>query len=324
MKKNNIIIYVSSKNNYDMFGGEVLKNINTEGFELINIDDNSSTEEIKKGKQICKENDIVFLENKSVGVQMATQTLIDFINKNRPHCKWIICFQHDNWPLSDNFFERLSKLIDTKKLDEFGGLGFNLLDEGEYSGDSYNRWKGGESVSGMLGLAHLSVKSNTARWLTDNRNQYIKEQPEKWKKPFIVEMPLWAIAGINVKLWNECIKPTTDYQFHLWYPDVAIQFNYHNKAIIVLPDLYCMNNQRLKTKYGMNHNSAAGSNEGDEYHFGRYSNHDAWIERWGWNYESPWENFFQIKENYKGTLIYDFYYHEVSNGPLKSYDLGEY
>ena len=35
MIKDNLIIYVSSRNNYDMLSGEVLKNINTEGFELI-------------------------------------------------------------------------------------------------------------------------------------------------------------------------------------------------------------------------------------------------------------------------------------------------
>ena len=61
----NIIIYVSSRNNYDMLSGEVLKNINTEGFEFINVDDKSSPEEIEKGKKICQENDIVFLENES-------------------------------------------------------------------------------------------------------------------------------------------------------------------------------------------------------------------------------------------------------------------
>ena len=104
--KDNLIIYVSSRNNYDMLSGEVLNNIDTEGFEFINVDDNSSEDEITKGKQICKDNDIVFLENKSRGVQMATQTLIDFINEKRPNCKWIICFQHDNYPISDNFFER--------------------------------------------------------------------------------------------------------------------------------------------------------------------------------------------------------------------------
>ena len=137
----NIIIYVSSRNNYDMLSGEVLKNINTEGFEFINVDDNSSEDEITKGKQICKDNDIVFLENKSRGVQMATQTLIDFINDNRPNCKWVICFQHDCYPITENFFSRINKLIHDDKLDDFGTLGFNRIDMGKHTPNAYNEWK---------------------------------------------------------------------------------------------------------------------------------------------------------------------------------------
>ena len=58
-----------------------------EGFEFINVDDKSSPEEIEKGKKICQENDIVFLENESRGVQHATNTLIKFIKENlfNPH-----------------------------------------------------------------------------------------------------------------------------------------------------------------------------------------------------------------------------------------------
>ena len=63
--KDNLIIYVSSRNNYDMLEGEVLKNINLDGFELINIDDNSSEEEKEKGKRICNARNIIFLENKN-------------------------------------------------------------------------------------------------------------------------------------------------------------------------------------------------------------------------------------------------------------------
>ena len=51
MKQDNLIIYVSSRNNYDMLEGEVLKNINREGFEFINLDDKSSEAEISKGKK---------------------------------------------------------------------------------------------------------------------------------------------------------------------------------------------------------------------------------------------------------------------------------
>ena len=130
MNKNNIIIYVSSRNNYDMLSGEVLKNIDTEGFEFINVDDKSSPEEIEKGKQICQENDIVFLENESRGVQFATETLVKFIKENRPECKWIFCFQHDCYPITENFFSRFSKLVEDGKLDKFGTVGFNRIDMG--------------------------------------------------------------------------------------------------------------------------------------------------------------------------------------------------
>ena len=161
----NLIIYVSSRNNYDMLEHEVLKNINFEGFEFINIDDRSSNEELNKGKKICKDNNIVFLENESKGVQMATQTLIDFINKNRPKCKWILCFQHDIWPVSDKFFTRISKLISNKKLDEFGGIGYNIVDGGDYTKNAFLSFKQGEYPIGMVGFAHLGVSDNSQRWL---------------------------------------------------------------------------------------------------------------------------------------------------------------
>ena len=67
MEKDNLIIYVSSHNNYDMLEGEVLKNINTEGFELINIDDKSCEEETIKGKNICKKHNILFLLGLIIG-----------------------------------------------------------------------------------------------------------------------------------------------------------------------------------------------------------------------------------------------------------------
>ena len=86
-----------------------------------------------------------------------------------------------------------------------------------------------------------------------------------------------------------------------------------------------MNNQKLKLNYGMHHNSATGAMGGDEYHFGSYGPHlENFKKRWGWDYETIVEDFELIKENYKGTLIYDFYNHDISKGPLRTYDMGEY
>jgi len=321
MNKDNLIIYVSSRNNYDMLEGEVLKNINKEGFEFINIDDKSSPEEIEKGKNICSKHNIVFLENKSRGVQMATQTLVDFINENRPNCKWIFCFQHDNYPISKDFFTSISQLIEENKLIEFGILGFNVLDHGDYTENALDQFEKGELPLGMIGMAHLSIKSQTGRWLCPKQQDHLLKLNPLWSKPFIVEFPMWAAVGINVNLWNEKIIPTDQYHFHLWLPDIAMQFNYHNHGCLILPDHYCLNHQQLKSKYEINPNSAVGAKNGDEYHFGEYSNFPAWLERWGWHYESITEGFEAIKHNYENTLIGDFYHHDVNKGPLKSFTL---
>ena len=311
----NIIIYVSSRNNYDMLSGEVLKNINTEGFEFINVDDKSSPEEIEKGKKICQENDIVFLENESRGVQMATHTLIKFIKENRPECKWVFCFQHDCYPITENFFGRISKLIDDGKLDECGTLGCNRIDMGKHTQDSFRRWESGESPLGFLGLAHLSIFDTSNRWLLDNK---------EWRKPFSIEITAWTAIGINVDLWWDYIEPTDEYHFHLWAPDISIQFLYHNFHNLVLPNLYIMNRQELKEKYGIDANSARSSQDGNEYHFGHYKpSHTAWKERWGWEYELP-STISKIKASYEGTLIEEFIGHDTRSGPFKTFDLGEY
>ena len=318
--KDNLIIYVSSRNNYDMLEGEVLKNINTEGFEFVNVDDKSSPEEILKGKSICSKYGVQFLENKSRGVQMATQTLIDWINKNRPNCKWIFCFQHDNYPISSKFFSKISEYIQNDKLNNFGILGFNVLDRGNYTLNSFDLFQQGLAPLGMIGMWHLSVSDQTKRWLcTKKQNTLLKNSI--WKTPFIVEFPMWAAVGINIKNWNEYITPTTQYHFHLWLPDIAMQFNYNNKPCLIIPSLYCFNDQSLKLKYDINENSAQGAMRGNEYHFGKYSNFNAWYDRWGWHYENVYKNFEQIKENYKGTLIWDFYHHDISSGPLKSFEI---
>lgn len=320
MEKDNLIIYVSSRNNYDMLEGEVLKNIDFDGFEFINIDDKSSDEEISKGKDICSNNNITFLENKSRGVQMATQTLMDFINKNRPNCKWVICFQHDIYPLSTNFFTQISTYIKEDKLDDFGVIGFNVLDHGGYTQNALNELKNGGNPLGMVGMAHLSIRNREARWLCPSKQGGLLKNP-LWKKPFIVEFPMWAAVGINVNLWNKHIIPTTEYQFHLWLPDIAMQFNYKNHACLILPNLYCLNHQKLKEKYNIALNSAHSAKNGNEYHFGKYSNFEAWTTRWGWYYEDIVDDFEKIKGHYEGTLIKDFYEHNIKQGPLKNIEL---
>ena len=318
MLKDNLIIYVSSRNNYDMLKGEVF-NIDFEGFEFINVDDNSTAEEIIKGKKYCKEQNVTFLQNKSRGVQMATQTLIDFINKNRPNCKYIMCFQHDVIPISDNFFTEVSKYISKGSLDDIGAIGFNVLDRGKYTKNSYNEWKNGGKPLGMIGLSHIGIAGNSKRWISPHHNDIAVRNPEKWNKPFSIEFPAWMCVGINVKIWNEFVKPTDKFHFHLWFPDIAMQLNYNNKPLVVIPHLYCLNQQEVKTKYGINDNSATGAKNGEEYHFGEWANFETWTNRWGWDYELA-NRTYPIGA-YKGTLLDEYYYHDINNGPLNTFNL---
>lgn len=318
MLKDNLIIYVSSRNNYDMLKGEVF-NIDFEGFEFINVDDNSTEEEIIKGKKYCKEQNVTFLQNKSRGVQMATQTLIDFINKNRPNCKYIMCFQHDVIPISDNFFTEVSEYISKGSLDDIGAIGFNVLDRGKYTKNSYNEWKNGGKPLGMIGLSHIGIAGNSKRWISPHHNDIAVRNPEKWNKPFSIEFPAWMCVGINVKIWNEFIKPTDKFHFHLWFPDIAMQLNYNNKPLVVIPHLYCLNQQEVKTKYGINDNSATGAKNGEEYHFGEWANFETWTNRWGWDYELA-NKTYPIGA-YKGTLLDEYYYHDINNGPLNIFNL---
>lgn len=321
--KDNLIIYVSSRNNYDMLEGEVLRNIPFDGFEFINVDDNSVESEIEKGKHICNKYKIMYLQNRSRGVQMATQTLIDFVSRNRPNCKWIFCFQHDNFPISKDFFSRISKLINSGQIDQFGSIGFNVIDLGKNTKNSFNLWRSGQKPLGMIGMSNLGYVSTGERWIAPRQNQEILDlNKESWMKPFTTDFPMWAAIGINVSAWKNHVEPSTDYQFHLWWPDIAMQLNKANAPCIILPDLYCLNAQEIKSKYGIDQNSAVSAMRGNTHHFGEYGPHlENFHKRWGWEYENPRNTFPNVIDRYRGTYIEKFFNHELKNGPLENYDI---
>jgi len=315
--KENIIVYVSSRNNYDMVEGAVLKNIKLDGYEFINVDDGSCDEEIAKGIEQSKRIGFTFLHNKKRGVQYATQTVIDWVNENRPNCKYIVCFQHDNYPISDNFFDSMNTQIKSLENENVGLIGFNVLDKGSYTGNALKRYYNSEpNVKGMIGLCHLTVMDNRKRWLCPTRQPNLIKH-EGFNTPFSIEFPMWAALGINVKAWNDVIEPTEDYQFHLWAPDIAFQFNFKNYMSVILPNLYCMNDQNLKNNFGIHENSAHSAKAGNEFHFGEYGPHlTNFKKRWGWDYENVKGTFPKVKDKYVGTLIEQYYMHDINKGPL--------
>ena len=95
-----------------------------------------------------------------------------------------------------------------------------------------------------------------------------------------------------------------------------MQYLSKNLHCVILPELYCMNDQYIKEKYGINKCSAAGAQNGESHHFGEYSNFTAWKNRWGWDYTTL-EHFSVSK--YQDTLINEFYHFDLmkSNNLIK-------
>ena len=96
-----------------------------------------------------------------------------------------------------------------------------------------------------------------------------------------------------------------------------MQFLGKGKFSLVIPNLYCFNNQKLKEKYGISKNSALGAKNGEEKHFGPYSNLEYWKKKWGWDFVEPKKNNSEIKNKYFRMFLD----HKLSNGPLKNIQL---
>ena len=126
---------------------------------------------------------------------------------------------------------------------------------------------------------------------------------------------------INIDKWNQYIKADSGYHFHLWAPDIAMQFLNNNVYNITIPWLYCLNCQELKEKYNIPVNSAKASMNGDIYYFGEYDlSHETWRKKWKWNYETVTINEEEMGK-YRGTLIERFYNHNITKGPLETFEL---
>lgn len=317
IRTESVIAYVSSRNNYKMLKYVVIPWSKRCKVELINVDDGSSKEQLKYGKELCLAESVVFLQNHDRGVQWATQTVINYLNNHKPNCKFLVCFQHDILPLSKSFFKKFENIIKKNDLNDIGLIGFNVLDSGKYTRNALIKYLFGLKPLGMIGMLHLTIAEGNKRWLCPKIQPHLIKN-KMWKSPFLVEFPMWAAIAINLKSWNNYITPSNEYQFHLWLPDIAMQFNSNNIGSLVIPQLYCYNAQWLKLFFGIPKNSATGAKAGNDYFFGKYSPFDTWKKRWGWEYENARNTF--PRKKYHG-LLSKYYDHDIKLGPIQNYKL---
>ena len=336
-----------------MLEGEALKRIDFTNIPVVNVDDHSSDSQQKLGREICKKYSLDFLINSKKGLQYSVDKGIRHL-ADKYGCEWAFVLQQDIFPAEDRFFTKFTRLLNEYDLEKLGALGFNVLDrDNSFTINSYEDFKKGKRVKAFLGSFFLSdtkenYKRMSLKWLfitsfldwfgtkkykeksrlyKCSKRVFCEKQFYNFKKVsklydgiFSCELPVWAGIAINTQLWKENVEPSTNFVFHLWFNDVAMQFLSKNINMAVISDLYLLNDQKIKNKYGFSESSADAGIKGETIHVEKYGQHlFKFKEKWGFSYEDSRLDLENVIERYSGTLIEDYYRHNCRQGPLFNY-----
>lgn len=317
LRRSKVVVYASSRNNYAMLEGEILRNVDFEGYPFINVDDVSEDDQKELGREICTRHGVPFLDNKERGLQWALKTVIDYLDDIGSECEWLVHITHDCRPAGPAFFSRLNGLVEIGRLRDFGCVGFNVLDFMN-TRPEIQRWKNSEDVCGILGRAVLTKVPSGKFWY---QPKILPLPWDIWGRPFMVDCVVDTCLAINRQLFSEHVSVSSNYHLHVWADDVCLQFLVANVPNIVIPDIYVFNCQFLKAKYRVPIKSDTATRDGDTYHYGPYLPYvQYWCEKWGWD-RGDKEAFQNVRKRYEGTLLPLFYDHDVKKGPLKYVDL---
>tara|TARA_B100000035_G_scaffold268837_1_gene242459 strand:+ start:10720 stop:11631 length:912 start_codon:yes stop_codon:yes gene_type:complete len=303
MKK--IGLLFTSRNNYELLDFW-MQNVDTEGINILNIDEDSTKENKTKGKEICKKHNIKYMDREERGMLFNMVTACNYFESEG--LEWIVWSQHDSFP-EEGFFSKFDNLVTEKNLDNFGVVGFNVLHD--------RTWHQ---------LARTPLQPEQGEFY--DRYRANTPLPYKWSKPYAVESVFNVVTAVNISQYRKHIIPTSDYHFFHTWDDIAFQFLNKNIYNICLPDFIAYHNQDVKVNYGIPYKSPllGGSHskneEEREYYFSKWGFKEVWFERWGFWYDDR-NSFEDVKEHYKGTLLYDFYHFDRNNSPtpLKIFDL---
>ena len=351
MKK--VFYFFSCFNNYDILINEQRKFIEDNREKIIILDDHSSTLEVEKGKNFCKEVNVAFYVNKYKGLQMGLKFLLEEII---PDSAWLVCLQQDTFiyekssPIS-HLETRLLKLSEKKY--PIGAVGFqNYVKDAHYHSNSELDYAF-EARHTWLGVFFLSplelnlpkkfiyklykflsfrriITKITKKFrlkLAFHRNFAPKTHPnfqrlvQKYEGVCAIELPVWAAVAINAELWKDYIKPDPRFIFHLWFPDIAMQFMSQNVYVCVDTKVHLVNDVHLKTNYGQLGSVDEGRKKNTEK-MEPYGTHLHYFEeKWGFDYEFIYSHYEQLTERYKDTLVQQYFEHDPLNGPVRKFEL---
>jgi hypothetical protein len=309
-------IFLTGRNNYELLDQIWAKNVNRDGVPVLSIDEDSDKAQKKLGKSVCEKHNIVYMDRAKRGMQNNTTTACDYFGPRG--IEYLIWFQHDCWPLTNNFFSKFNKLVECGHLDKFGAIGFNtiatdvLMDHKKL----LKTWKKTRPL-GVMGRSWTTQY----KWVSGSRLKKIPMVPhlEKYRKPCSIESVACFAIAINIKNFRKFIKPTSDLlMFHAW-DDVCFQFLVNNIYNIFLPDLYLYHDTNVKPTVGIPRMSVKLARDGNDRYAGGWGHHEVWRKRWGYNF-SDHDQFKKVASRYKGTLLHRIYTDQYRTGPIKVFD----
>ncbi|MAB65304.1 MAG: hypothetical protein CL662_00545 [Bacteroidetes bacterium] len=229
---NKIGLLFTSRNNYELLDFW-MQNVDTEGFSILNIDEDSTEENKSKGREICKKYNIEYLDREERGMLFNMITACNYFKSKG--LEYIVYNTHDSFP-KKGFFKDFNQLVKEKDLSNFGVIGFNILHDKTWhqlartplqpkQGEFYDRYPANSSI------------------------------PLKWSKPYAIESAMWTTAAVNISQYEKHIIPTGDYHFFHSWDDIAFQFLYKNIYNICIPSLIVNHTQEVKIHHGLPYKS---------------------------------------------------------------------
>ena len=103
MRTRKIGILLTSRNNYQLLDFW-LHTTDREGYEVLNIDEDSTDKNKEEGMAICAKHDVVYKDREERGMQNNAVTACNHFKSKG--VDWIIWFQHDCFPLNEEFFRK--------------------------------------------------------------------------------------------------------------------------------------------------------------------------------------------------------------------------
>lgn len=304
MKK--VCFVFNSRNNYTLFNDMFFKwsKCNFDNVLMLNVDIESTEEQKRIGKQICKNYGIVDINMDDdplrVSVPRTLEKAFDYIEENNLDIDFVMWWSHDNFIPQNDFFERFLDFVYNNKEDinnKVGVIGFGVRDIVELNKFCYGR---GSLVKGTTG------------WLQNLSNDYLD------REYFIVESSCFTSVAINRKLYRKYIKSDYNFKLYVWGDDVSHQFARNNVASITIPNLYFIDGWRTKPAFGTCRAYDSFLNKNNYFHLDNTNDHiELFFQKWKFHLSEPRcrDEFSKNIELYRGTLQEKLYNWDILEGP---------